>query len=69
MLHNTENIRYNRNTVLDPQLVGAEDERDAEDLAVDSVPIYIQEKIHPEAIIDDLKRRSETVRREPDERN
>jgi hypothetical protein len=33
------------------------------------VPIYIQEKIHPEAIIDDLKRRSETVRRERDERH
>src|SRR6267378_490937 len=58
-------IRYKRNTDLDPQLVWrGKDERDAEDLTVDSVPIYIQEKIKPEAIISDLKRRSEAVRRE-----
>jgi adenine-specific DNA-methyltransferase len=31
---------------------------------VESVPIYIQEKIKPEAIISDLKRRSEALRRE-----
>jgi adenine-specific DNA-methyltransferase len=35
---------------------------------VDSVPIYIQEKIQPEAIIRDLQRRSEVVRREREER-
>ena len=35
---------------------------------VDSVPIYIQEKIQAEAIISDLKRRSETLRRERAER-
>ena len=45
-------IRYKRNTDLDPQLVWrGKDEQDAEDLMVDSVPIYIQEKIQPEAII------------------
>jgi adenine-specific DNA-methyltransferase len=45
-------IRYKRNTDLDPQLVWrGKDEQDAEDLMVDSVPIYIQEKIKPEAII------------------
>ena len=27
-----------------------------EAISVDAVPIYIQEKIHPKAIIDDLKR-------------
>ena len=38
-------IRWKRNTDLDPQLVWrGKDEQDAEDLMVDSVPIYIQEK-------------------------
>jgi adenine-specific DNA-methyltransferase len=58
-------IRYKRNTDLDPQLVWrGKDEQDAEDLTVDAVPIYIQEKIKPEQIISDLKRRSEAIRRE-----
>src|SRR5260370_27404921 len=35
---------------------------------IDSVPIYIQEKIQPEAIIRGLLRRSEAVRREREER-
>src|SRR6267378_414206 len=62
-------IRWKRNTDLDPQLVWrGKDEQDGEDLTVDSVPIYIQEKIQPEAIIRDLVRRSETVRREREER-
>src|SRR5664279_1787903 len=42
---------------LDPQLVWkGKDEQDREDLAVPVVPIYIQEKIHPQAIIDALPR-------------
>jgi adenine-specific DNA-methyltransferase len=58
-------IRFKRNTDLDPQLVWrGKDEEDAEDLTVDAVPIYIQEKIKPEAIIGDLKRRSEMIRHE-----
>jgi adenine-specific DNA-methyltransferase len=62
-------IRWKRNTDLDPQLVWrGKDEQDAEDLMVDSVPIYIQEKIQPEAIIRDLLRRSEAIRREREER-
>ena len=60
-----QTIRYKRNTDLDPQLLWrARIHDDAEDLLVDSVPIYIQEKIRPEAIISDLKRRSEALRRE-----
>lgn len=62
-------VRWKRNTDLDPQLVWrGKDEQDTEDLMVDSVPIYIQEKIQPEAIIRDLLRRSEAVRREREER-
>jgi adenine-specific DNA-methyltransferase len=46
---------YSRDTSLDPQLVWkGKDEQDTNDLSVGVVPIYIQEKIHPEAIIDQL---------------
>jgi hypothetical protein len=46
----------------DPQLVWkGKDEQDQQDLAVPSVPIYIQEKIHPQTIIEDVRR---TVQRE-----
>jgi adenine-specific DNA-methyltransferase len=48
---------YPRNPDLDPQLVWrGKDEQDAAPLSVDTVPIYIQEKIHPKAIINGLRR-------------
>ncbi len=48
---------YPRDPSLDPQLVWkGKDQQDREDLAVPVVPIYIQEKIHPQAIIDALPR-------------
>ncbi len=48
---------YPRDPSLDPQLVWrGKDEQDRADLEVPVVPIYIQEKIHPQAIIDDLRR-------------
>jgi adenine-specific DNA-methyltransferase len=48
-------ILYPRDPSLDPQLVWkGKDEQDREDLAVPVVPIYIQEKIHPQAIIGQL---------------
>ena len=48
---------YPRDPSLDPQLVWqGKDEQDREDLSVPVVPIYIQEKIHPQAIIDSLPR-------------
>lgn len=50
---------YPRDPSLDPQLVWkGKDEQDQEDLAVPVVPIYIQEKIHPQALIDDLPRKT-----------
>jgi adenine-specific DNA-methyltransferase len=50
---------YPRDPSLDPQLVWkGKDEQDQQDLAVPVVPIYIQEKIQPQAIIEDLRRRS-----------
>jgi adenine-specific DNA-methyltransferase len=48
---------YPRDPSLDPQLVWkGKDEQDRADLAVPVVPIYIQEKIHPQAIINALPR-------------
>ncbi len=48
---------YPRDPSLDPQLVWkGKDEQDQKDLAVPVVPIYIQEKIHPQAIINALPR-------------
>lgn len=46
-----------RNQDLDPQLVWrGKDMADWSDLVVEAPPLYIQEKIHPKAIIEDLKR-------------
>lgn len=46
-----------RNRDLDPQLVWrGKDEQDASDLVVQAPPLYIQEKVHPKALIDDLLR-------------
>ena len=54
-----ETILYPRDTSLDPQLVWkGKDEQDRQDLAVPAVPVYIQEKIHPHAIMEDIKSRS-----------
>jgi adenine-specific DNA-methyltransferase len=48
---------YPRDPSLDPQLVWrGKDEQDAQDLSVPIVPIYIQEKLHPQAIIESLPR-------------
>src|SRR5215813_6195529 len=50
-----------RNRDLDPQLVWrGKDEQDWSDLVVHAPPIYIQEKVQPKVLIDDLVRRSKT---------
>jgi adenine-specific DNA-methyltransferase len=55
--HAPKTMLYPRDPSLDPQLVWkGKDEQDRADLAVPVVPIYIQEKIHPQAIIDALPR-------------
>jgi len=49
-----------RNRDLDPQLVWrGKDEQDWSDLVVNAPPLYIQEKVHPKVLIDDLKRQSQ----------
>ena len=50
-------LRYQRNRDLDPQLMWrGKDEQDWSDLIVHAPPLYIQEKIHPKVLIDDLAR-------------
>lgn len=45
-----------RNPDLDPQLVWrGKDKQDWSDLVVNAPPLYIQEKVHPKALIDDLR--------------
>jgi adenine-specific DNA-methyltransferase len=49
-----------RNRDLDPQLVWrGKDEQDWSDLVVHASPLYIQEKVHPKVLIDDLLRQAE----------
>ena len=49
-----------RNRDLDPQLVWrGKDVQDWSDLVVHAPPLYIQEKVHPKVLIDDLLRQSE----------
>ncbi|MFA7233195.1 MAG: site-specific DNA-methyltransferase [Terrimicrobiaceae bacterium] len=51
--------RTSRNRDLDPQIVWrGKDEQDWSDLVVHAPPLYIQEKVHPKALIDDLLRQS-----------
>ena len=48
-----------RNRDLDPQLVWrGKDEQDLSDLVVNVPPLYIQEKVHPKALIADLMRQT-----------
>ena len=49
-----------RNRDLDPQLVWrGKDDKDWSDLVVAAPPLYIQEKVHPKVLVDDLRKESE----------
>lgn len=54
-------VEYDRrNRDLDPQLVWrGKDEQDWSDLVVNAPPLYIQEKVHPKVLIDDLLKQTE----------
>ena len=55
-----------RNRDLDPQLVWrGKDEQDWSDLVVHAPPLYIQEKVHPKVLIDDLLRETGRVSTKP----
>lgn len=54
---NTSEIKYPRNTAKDPQLVWkGKDQQDQEDLSVSNYPIYIHEQVHPQAIIEGMRK-------------
>jgi adenine-specific DNA-methyltransferase len=55
-----EEEKTGRNRDLDPQLVWrGKDEQDWSELVVHAPPLYIQEKVHPKVLIDDLVRRTQ----------
>src|SRR5580700_725583 len=57
-----------RNRDLDPQLVWrGKDEQDWSDLVTHAPPLYIQEKVHPKVLIDDLLRRSKADKKAEDD--
>ena len=56
-----------RNPDLDPQLVWrGKDMQDWSDLVVQAPPLFIQEKVHPKVLIDDLARMSRKARADKD---
>jgi hypothetical protein len=60
-------LLYPRDPSLDPQLVWkGKDEQDREPLEVPVVPVYIQDKIHPQALIENLRDTAKEGEREPE---
>src|SRR5688500_10946132 len=60
-------MRSPRDPSLDPQLVWkGKDEQDAHPLEVPAVPIYIQEKVHPQALLELLRETAKAGEREPE---
>ena len=54
-----------RNRDLDPQIVWrGKDAQDWSELVVNAPPLYIQEKVHPQALIDDLRRMAKTKKQQ-----
>ena len=63
-----EEEKKGRNRDLDPQLVWrGKDEKNWSDLVVQAPPLFIQEKVHPKVLIDDLLRRTQEERRHQEE--
>jgi len=62
-----EQVRYPRDSTLDPQLVWrGKDEQNATDLVADAPPIYIQEKIDPRVLVENLRRTAKAGEPEPE---
>ncbi|MGH2396268.1 MAG: site-specific DNA-methyltransferase [bacterium] len=58
-----DDAKERRNRDLDPQLVWrGKDEQDWSDLVVHAPPLYIQEKVHPKVLIDDLLKQTREQR-------
>ena len=61
-------VTYERNRDLDPQFVWrGKDVQDWADLVVQAPPLFIQEKVHPKVLIDDLMRSAQSGRETPEE--
>jgi adenine-specific DNA-methyltransferase len=61
----TPPLKYPRNPDLDPQLVWrGKDGQDTTDLVVQTPPLYIQEKIYPKVLVDDLLQQTKEARAE-----
>jgi adenine-specific DNA-methyltransferase len=62
-----QQLLYPRDPSLDPQLVWkGKDEQDRADLAVDAPPIYIQEKIDPRVLVENLRNTAKAGEQEPE---
>ena len=60
--------KESRDHDLDPQLVWrGKDQQDWSDLVVHAPPLYIQEKVHPKVLIEDLLRRTEAKNQKEEE--
>ena len=60
-------LRYPRDPALDPQLVWkGKDAQDGDDLEVPAPPIYIQEKIDPRVLVENLRRTAKAGEAEPE---
>ena len=66
-IESVQQVRYPRDPSLDPQLVWrGKDEQDSADLVTDAPPIYIQEKINPQVLIENLRKTSRADALEPE---
>jgi adenine-specific DNA-methyltransferase len=64
---NPTTLLYPRDPSLDPQLVWkGKDEQDRQDLAVPVVPVYIQDKVHPQALVENLRETAKKGGPEPE---
>jgi len=59
-------VPYQRDPALDPQLVWRGKDLDSEEFIVEAPPIYIQEKVDPRVIIENLRRTAEHPEDEPE---
>ena len=66
-LEQPTSVRYPRDPTLDPQLVWkGKDDLDGEDLVAEAPPIYIQEKIDPRVLVENLRDTAERPEDEPE---
>ena len=65
-LETVQQVRFPRDPSLDPQLVWRGKDTEGADLVADAAPIYIQEKIDPRVLVENLRRTSKGEEPEPE---